>query len=239
MGHAGFFGLCSVEAPVCRYLDLDEDAGPEAEGILSDEERERAARLQFDADRRHYVAAHAALRHALAAQTGEHAEALRFNHGAFGKPSLAGRSRVRFSLSHSRALGLIAIGARGPLGVDVEQLREVPDALELAERHFTRSECEALAALPAAEQNHAFLICWTRKEACLKAIGLGLIVPPECFEVGLESDCRSVEVPVAGRILWLALQPAPFRSDSVGALAEWRQTHVHASEPHAATEVYL
>jgi len=239
MGHAGFFGLCSVEAPVCRYVDLDEDAGPEAESILSVEELERAARLQFEADRRHYVAAHAALRRALAAHTGERAETLRFTHSAFGKPSLSGWHRVRFSLSHSRALGFIAIGERGPLGVDVEQLREVPDALELAGQHFTRSECEALAALPEVERHRAFLTCWTRKEACLKAIGLGLIVPPECFEVGLESDCRSVEVPVAGRILWLALQPAPFRSDSVGALAEWRQTHVHAGEPHSAMETYL
>ena len=239
MGHAGFFGLCSVEAPVCRYIDLDEDAGPEAESILSVEELERAARLQFEADRRHYVAAHAALRRALAAHTGERAETLRFTHSAFGKPSLSGWHRVRFSLSHSRALGFIAIGERGPLGVDVEQLREVPDALELAAQHFTHSECEALAALPDVERHRAFLTCWTRKEACLKAIGLGLIVPPECFEVGLESDCRSVEVPVAGRILWLALQPAPFRSDSVGALAEWRQTHVHAGEPHSAMETYL
>jgi len=239
MGHAGFFGLCSVEAPVCRYIDLDEDAGPEAESILSVEELERAARLQFEADRRHYVAAHAALRRALAAHTGERAETLRFTHSAFGKPSLSGWHRVRFSLSHSRALGFIAIGERGPLGVDVEQLREVPDALELAGQHFTRSECEALAALPEVERHRAFLTCWTRKEACLKAIGLGLIVPPECFEVGLESDCRSVEVPVAGRILWLALQPAPFRLDSVGALAEWRQTHVHAGEPHSAMETYL
>ena len=239
MGHAGFFGLSSVEAPVCRYLDLDDDAGPEAQEILSGEERERAARFQFEADRRHDVAAHAALRRALAAHTGERAEALRFTHSAFGKPSLAERHRVRFSLSHSRALGFYAIGGRGPLGVDVEQLRTVPDALELAERHFTRTEFDALAALPAVERHRAFLTCWTRKEACLKAIGLGLIVPPECFEVGLESDCRSIEVPVAGRILWLALQPAPYRSDSVGALAEWRQTHVHASVPQTAMEMCL
>jgi len=239
MGHAAFFTLSSVEAPVCRYLDLDDGAGPEAELLLSSDERERAARLQFDADRRHYISAHAALRRALAEQTGVPADALRFNHSAFGKPSLSGWPRVRFSLSHSRALGLIAIGGRGPLGVDVEQLREVPDALELAGQHFTRTESEALAALPAVERHRAFLTCWTRKEACLKAIGLGLIVPAECFEVGLESDCRSVEVPVAGRILWIALQPAPARSDSVGALAEWRQTHVHASPERHAMEMCL
>lgn len=235
MGHAAF-ALSSVDAPVCRYLELDDCAGPGATLILSREEQARAGQFRFPLDRTRFVAAHAALRYALAEQTGGRADALRFTHSAFGKPSLLGWPRVHFSLSHSQGLGLIAIGGRGPLGVDVEQLRPVPDALALAATHFTRLENEALAALPADERDRAFLTCWTRKEACLKAIGLGLIVPPERFEVGLEADCRSVEVPVAGRILWLVLQPAPSRMDSLGSIAEWRQTHNRASVPRGATE---
>ena len=230
------FSLTSVDAPVCRYLELDGEPGPEAERFLSDEELERAAQFRFAADRQRFVAAHVALRLALAEETGERPEALRFTRSAFGKPSLSGWPRVRFSLSHSLGLGLLAIGERGPLGADVELLRPIPDALALAAQHFTDSENEALLALPAAEREHAFLTCWTRKEACLKAIGLGLVVPTERFEVGLEPDCRSVEVPVAGRILWLVLQPAPLRVDSVGAIAEWRQTHVRASVPSFAAQ---
>jgi 4'-phosphopantetheinyl transferase len=237
MEHAAF-ALSSVEAPVCRYLDLDDCAGPGAALILSKEERARAGQFRFPADRQRFVAAHAALRYALAEQTGERADALRFTHSAFGKPSLSRWPRVHFSLSHCQGLGLIAIGGRGPLGVDVEQLRPVPDALALAATHFTRLENEALAALPADERERAFMTCWTRKEACLKAIGLGLIVPTERFEVGLAADCRSVEVPVAGRILWLVLQPAPSRMDSVGSVAEWRQTHTRASVPRGAMETF-
>ena len=227
MGHV-VFAHSSVEAPVCRYLELDDCSGHGAGQILSDEERARAAQLRFAIDRQRFVAAHVALRYALAEQTGERAETLRFAHTAFGKPSLSGWTYVRFSLSHSQGLGLIAIGGRGPLGADVERLRPVPDALSLAARHFTRSENEALAALPAGDRDCAFLTCWTRKEACLKAIGLGLIVPTALFEVGLAPDCRGVEVPIAGRTLWLALRPAPLRMDSVGSLAEWRQTHARA-----------
>ncbi|MCR8961198.1 4'-phosphopantetheinyl transferase superfamily protein [Variovorax sp. CCNWLW225] len=237
MGHAAF-ALSSVDAPLCRYFDLDDCAGPGAALILSKEERTRAGQFRFPQERQRYVAAHAALRYALAEQTGARADALRFTHSAFGKPSLLGWPRVHFSLSHSQGLGLIAIGERGPLGVDVEQLRPVPDALALAATHFTRLENEALRALPANERDQAFLTCWTRKEACLKAIGLGLIVPPERFEVGVDADCRSVEVPVAGRILWLVLQPAPSRMDSVGSIAEWRQTHTRASVPRGATESF-
>jgi 4'-phosphopantetheinyl transferase len=233
MGYADF-SLSAVEAPVCRYLDLDDRASHDVEPLLCDEERARAAQFRFAPDRRRFVAAHAALRRALAEQIGQRPEALRFTRSAFGKPSLADGPRLHFSLSHSQALGLVAIGRRGPLGVDVEVLRPVPDALELAGRHFTPAEQAALAALPAAEREHAFLVCWTRKEACLKAIGLGLIVPPDRFEVGIDADCRSVEVPVAGRLLWLVLQPAPLRIDSVGSIAEWRQTRVRASQPPAS-----
>lgn len=110
------FSLTSVDAPVCRYLELDGEPGPEAERLLSDEELERAAQFRFAADRQRFVAAHAALRCALAAQTGERPEALRFTRSAFGKPSLSGWPRLRFSLSHSLGLGLLAIGERGPLG---------------------------------------------------------------------------------------------------------------------------
>lgn len=236
MRHA-FFSSPPPEAPRVRYLDLDERATDEAERLLCEEERVRAAQFRFAADRRRFVAAHAGLRRALAEETGDRPDALHFRRSAFGKPSLVDSGpRVHFSLSHSLGLGLVAIGRRGPLGADVEMLRPVPDALALAEQHFTPQEAEALAALPEGRRDRAFLVCWTRKEACLKAIGLGLIVPPSRFEVGIAEEIRSVEVPAAGRILWLMLQPAPARVDSVGSVAEWRQTHVRASAPSGASE---
>ncbi len=219
----------AIDAPVCRYVDLDGCTEHACERVLSDEERARAGRFRFARDGQRFMSAHVALRELLAAYTGLRAEALRFVTSAFGKPSLPDQPRTRFSLSHSQGLGLIAIGGRGPLGADVEWLRTVPDAPALAAQHFTRRENEALAALPAHERNRAFLTCWTRKEACLKAIGLGLMVPPESFEVGVTPERRSVEVPLAGRILWLVLGPAPSRMDSVGSLAEWRQTQIPAT----------
>jgi 4'-phosphopantetheinyl transferase len=214
----------SIDAPICRYVDLDGFTDLLPAQLLSAEECTRAASFRFPADRQRFVAAHIALRQALAEYTGLHHAALRLATGSFGKPSLSGHTRTQFSLSHSQGLALIAIGGRGPLGADVEQLRPMPDAAALAAEHFTRREQEALAALPAHERDQAFLTCWTRKEACLKAVGVGLLLSPQSFEVGVEPDCRSVELSVAGRILWLVLRPAPARMDCVGSLAEWRQT---------------
>lgn len=218
----------SIDVPLCLYVDLDRFAGLPSEQVLSAEERERAEAIRSPLDRQRYVASHLALRQALSEYTGlQHAE-LHLSKGSFGKPSLTGHARTQFSLSHSQGLALIAIGGRGPLGADIELLRPVPDAAALAAEHFTHREQEALAALPAHERDRAFLTCWTRKEACLKAIGVGLLLSSQSFEVGLEPDCRSVELSVAGRILWLVLGPAPERMDCVGSIAEWRQTEARA-----------
>jgi 4'-phosphopantetheinyl transferase len=224
----------SIDAPVCRYVDLDSFTDLPAEELLSEEERARAEGFRFELDRQRYVASHVALRQALSEYTGLHHAELHMSRGSFGKPSLTGHARTQFSLSHSQGLALIAIGGRGPLGADIELLRPVPDAAILAAEHFTRREQEALAALPAHERDHAFLTCWTRKEACLKAVGVGLLLSSQSFEVGLEPDRRSVELSVAGRILWLVLGPAPARMDCVGSLAEWRQTEARANRLGAA-----
>lgn len=232
----GAANALSIDAPVCRYVELDSFTDTLPAQVLSEEERARAQNLRFPVDRQRFVAAHVALRQALCAYTGLAPDALTLAIGAFGKPSLAGHPRTQFSLSHSQGLALIAIGGRGPLGADVELLRPMPDADDLAAAHFTRREQEALAALPADERDRAFLTCWTRKEACLKAIGVGLLVSPQSFDVGLAPDSRSVELPVAGRILVLALGPAPARTDSVGSLAEWRHTEARARPSQADPE---
>ncbi|MFM9923801.1 4'-phosphopantetheinyl transferase superfamily protein [Variovorax sp. H27-G14] len=226
----------SIDAPLCRYVDLDSFTDLLPAQLLSAEECARAASFRFPADRQRFVAAHVALRQALAEYTGLHSAALRLSTGSFGKPSLSGHTRTQFSLSHSHGLALIAVGGRGPLGADVELLRPMPDAEALAAEHFTRREQEALAATPAHERDLAFLTCWTRKEACLKAVGVGLLLSPQSFEVGVTPDCRSVELSVAGRILWLVLRPAPARMDCVGSLAEWRQTEARASASGASVE---
>lgn len=226
----------TIDAPVCRYVELDSVTDTLPAQVLSAEERARAESLRFPIDRQRFVAAHVALRQALCDHTGLSPAALTLATGAFGKPSLAGHPRTQFSMSHSQGLALIAIGGRGPLGADVELLRPMPDAASLATAHFTRREQDALAALPAHERDQAFLTCWTRKEACLKAIGVGLLVSPQSFEVGVTPDCRSVELPVAGRTLVLMLEPAPARPDSVGSLAEWRHTEARVQASGAGFE---
>ena len=158
-------------------IDLDRPVQPCELDILSQDERERADRMRFAKHRERHLAAHAALRCILSAQTGRPPDALGFEATSHGKPFLRGEPELAFNLSHSEGLGLVAVGTDGccqSVGVDIELLRPVPDALALAHAHFLVQERERLEGIEPALRSHAFLTAWTRKEAYLKAIGTGL-----------------------------------------------------------------
>jgi 4'-phosphopantetheinyl transferase len=152
----------------CRLwqVDLDATPAPQAVASLSEAEWERARRFVFKRDRDRFIAAHAALREVLSSQCGIPASMLEFAVGPFGKPGLVDQNGLRFNLSHSESLALIAVCDDAEVGADLELLRPMPDAEALAETYFTPAERRALADLPAEARERAFLCCWTRKEAC-------------------------------------------------------------------------
>lgn len=158
---------------------------PDQLACLSPLELARAERFVFDRDSRRYLAARCALRERLARHLGITAAGLSLAEGPFGKPYLAQVPACHFNLSHSEDWALIGISDASAIGVDIEMLRPMSDAVSLAQSHFTPSELAAFMALDGASRDAAFLRVWTRKEACLKAIGTGLSVAPNELEVGL------------------------------------------------------
>ena len=153
--------------------------------LLSTEEQARADRFHFPRDRRRFVLARASLRMLLGDYTGEAPARVSLQISSSGKPFLADRANLHFNLSHCEDRGVLAI-ARRPIGVDLERLRAVPEALSIAGNLFAPSESGALRAFPAELRSEAFLRCWTRKEAYVKARGVGLSVPLTSFEVTLD-----------------------------------------------------
>lgn len=124
----------------------------------------------------------------LAAYLGVPAATLAFVTGPHGKPALAPpHDRLAFSWSHSGEYALAAVGRDVALGVDLEQIRPRPRALELAERYFAAEEAAALRALSDEEgRTRAFFALWTAKEAVLKALGRGLAFGPARVAFALE-----------------------------------------------------
>jgi 4'-phosphopantetheinyl transferase len=143
------------------------------EALLASDERRRAKTFRFPDDRRRFVVGRAVLRLLLARTIGCDARAVCLAVNGFGKPSLAMPHAIHFNVSHSHELAAYAI-ARQPIGIDIEWEQPVPEALEIARRRFSREEIVVLERLPPEDRSRAFLACWTRQEACLKAAGVGL-----------------------------------------------------------------
>jgi 4'-phosphopantetheinyl transferase len=158
-------------------------AEPRDLAILDDEERARAHRFSFERDRRRFVARRAFLRRVLAEYTGGAPARIRYRKSPTGKPQLADVDGVAFSTSHADGLAIVAVATGGEVGVDIERIRAMPDALDIARRFFTEHEAAHLSAIAGPMRSAAFLRLWTRKEAYVKALGHGLALPLDDFEV--------------------------------------------------------
>jgi len=154
-------------------------------GLLCADERARADRFRFDRDRSRYTVGRGILRLLLGGYLGVRADRVAFQYGRFDKPRLVG-DPLCFNVSHSGAVALFAFTVLGEVGIDVE-LDDADFARErIAERFFSPAEVGALRALPQSLQPLAFLTCWTRKEAFIKARGDGLSLALDSFDVNLE-----------------------------------------------------
>jgi 4'-phosphopantetheinyl transferase len=155
------------------------------ESLLSTDERDRAARFRFQRDRSRYIVGRGQLRCLLARYLDLEPTDVRFEYGAFDKPALVS-SEIRFNLAHSGTVILVAVTRVGEVGIDVEiEDAELTDE-RLAERFFSPAEVAVLRSLPTAERPRAFLRCWTRKEAFVKARGDGLQLALDTFDVSLD-----------------------------------------------------
>jgi 4'-phosphopantetheinyl transferase len=192
--------------PVDRTIDTLAD-------LISADEWARANRFVYSHHRRRYVVAHAGLRLLLSRYTGVGAGALDFEFGQQGKPSIAApRAKIAFNLSHSAELAVVAVASPVRLGVDVEQLREVTDATAIAHSFFSTAEAAALAAVAPTDLDRAFLTCWTRKEAFVKALGGGLSVDLSGFAVNLSRErpaFLTMEDPAMATIPWSIIHLEP------------------------------
>jgi 4'-phosphopantetheinyl transferase len=166
-------------------LALQPSLNPSAESSLSAEERTRAARFHFDADRQRFIAAHNSLRGILARYLHCEPREIVFSTGEYGKPSLTSSPELEFNLSHSGDYALIGVARGRRVGVDVERMREEMELERIASRFFSEREASDLMTLPADQQVAGFFNCWTRKEAYIKAHGLGLSLPLDSFDVPL------------------------------------------------------
>ncbi len=155
---------------------------------LSEEEQARAKRYIVESARVHFAAARGILRDILSRYLDLPPAEIRFTYGNSGKPALAGEinpAALQFNLSHSHGFALYAVTCGREVGIDIEKVRPEPAAARIAERFFSPCEATALRELPPELMPAGFFLCWTRKEAYIKACGEGLYMNLKNFDVSL------------------------------------------------------
>lgn len=187
------------------------------EATLAEDERARARRFRFETDRRRFLSRRGVLREVLARYLGLPAAALEYRLAPHGKPRLAGALPIdlRFNLSHSSGVALIAVAQAREVGVDVERVAPQRADAGVARRFFAPGEISELNRFEGQDWIEAFFRCWTRKEAFIKARGEGLSFPLDRFEVNVGPDEPARILRVRGESgeapAWfmLGLNPAP------------------------------
>lgn len=179
-------GTTNNEVHVWRLdLDLPSAVVNQLREILNADEIARASRFQFEKDCSRFIAARGLLRTILGRYLNVDPQILRFGYGKQGKPFLLDYSVLRFNLSHSAGMALIAVTLNREAGIDLEHIRPEFATETIAEQFFSTQETATLRALPTDVQPEAFFNCWTRKEAYLKARSDGLSFPLDQFSVSL------------------------------------------------------
>jgi len=224
-GAASWSGRLIAPGVVHVYSVEDDEAvhgalPPVCETLLAPEETERLQRLRVPSVRRELLASRALVRNVLSRYAGVTPADWRFVRGSHGRPEIApvhGVTPLRFNLSHTRGMLVVAVAHGHDVGVDVESTtRDVGDA-RLAERFFAAREAADVVAREGDDRRERFFAYWTLKEAYIKARGLGLAIPLDQFWFDLEPGPPRIGLDPA-----LADDPSWWRFD------RWRQGPRHA-----------
>ena len=169
--------------------------------ILAASEQARAGRFRFRQDSVRFIAARAALRILIAEYIGTSPGAVIFSQNKYGKPELGGACALplKFNLSHSESLAAFAFSFETEVGVDIELVHPLPGIELLSEQSFSIQEYVAFGQVKSDRKTHEFFRYWTRKEAYLKGLGLGLTIPMQQVDAS-GSSCHPIQIKDATEI---------------------------------------
>jgi len=176
--------------------NLDEQQANETWELLSEEEKNRAARLRDPLSSQLFTNAHGILRCLLGAYLHQDPRELAFRYGPQGKPALAeAKETLSFNLSHSGNLAAYVIAKELDVGVDIEGIRPLDDLEAMAGMTLSSAEWANLKSEPAEEKLKHFFALWTHKEAVLKVTGNGLTHSMKTVEfINFKSTPKTSEI---------------------------------------------
>ncbi len=158
--------------------------------ILSVDEIEKSNKYRFQIDRKKSIVSRGILRNLLGKLLKENAKHIKFNYGPYGKPDYSHKANIKFNVSHSNDMLVIAFAKDFEIGVDIENIKSNFDVMDIASNFFSKIEINALEEIPPLKQVDAFYRCWTRKESFIKAKAQGLSFPLDAFSVSIDDATK-------------------------------------------------
>lgn len=172
-------------------IDINNYLNSDFTAYLDDQESARMHRFKFAKDRDCFIGSHAALRILLGKYCNCAPRAIAYKYTTYNKPILTKNHPIQFNLSHSRNQAIIAVTKKHPIGIDIEYMQEKEILIDLAKRFFSSKEYDEYKKLSASQKVLGFYNCWTRKEAVVKALGIGITYPLKSFSVNLTPETRA------------------------------------------------
>jgi 4'-phosphopantetheinyl transferase len=199
--------------------------------LLSQDEKYRAERFYFKDDRDRFINTRAFLRYLLGSYTDFEPSMIEFSYNYYGKPSLSSKTKkspIHFNLTHSKDIVLYAFSFNYLLGIDIEYIRHDIQWKEIADSLFSENENSIIENIDPKLQIEVFYQCWTRKEAFLKGLGLGLSIPLNQFEVSMRPD----EVEVQLKINWNAQEGLDWKLWNLPSINSYSVALATRGTPH-------
>lgn len=184
------------EIHIYQFPLADERDQSEIDGfakVLSPDESEKANRFKFNKHRSNYITSRYYLRVLTGMYIATKPHKIVFHYTDKDKPYIKPDSNnIKFNLAHSGNRCVFAFTKIYDVGIDIEHKREIPDAREICHRFFSEKEIEDLNKVNDELVSDTFLLCWTRKEAFIKAVGEGLSYPLAEFTVSLDNNTPEI-----------------------------------------------
>jgi 4'-phosphopantetheinyl transferase len=154
--------------------------------LLNEEEKIRANKYRIEQKRKTYIFTKALLKTLLPYYAQKDSSKF-ICKNTYGKPYIK-KSDLYFNISHTQDMSIIAFSKQHEIGIDVESMHYDSNIMDISTKYFTKREKHWIDNLPKNKQKEGFLYCWVRKEAYIKALGLGLSLPLDSFHVLCENQ---------------------------------------------------
>ena len=218
-------------------LEPDINGWEKLTSMLSDDEQAKASSFHFEKHKRRYTVGRSILRTLLGGYLNCSPTAINFTYNNYGKPSLKDNpTELQFNVSRTDEIMLCAFVLKSDIGIDIEAIKPNIDCISISQHVFSAQERNTLQGLEGKELNSAFFRIWSRKEAYIKARGVGLSHPLQKFSVSMD---KTLPVPIEHqsrtnktkrwRLYDIAVENNYSAAIAIEA-SKWRLSHYHFSK---------